>query len=99
MYEREHPSRRSDYNQLKFFPRVKKAVLRHLKARDSSGLALKNLSEREETFLDAIDEIPQEDTSAIHRAQARAMPDEQEAEMSLPFIGYTYKAFNAFQGN
>ncbi|OJJ74790.1 hypothetical protein ASPBRDRAFT_27785 [Aspergillus brasiliensis CBS 101740] len=46
-----------------------------------------------------IDEIPQEDTSAIHRAQARAMPDEQEAEMSLPFIGYTYKAFNAFQGN
>ncbi|PWY80597.1 serine/threonine-protein kinase cot-1 [Aspergillus heteromorphus CBS 117.55] len=46
-----------------------------------------------------IDEIPQEDTSAIHRAQARAMPDEQEAEMSLPFIGYTYKAFNAFQAN
>ncbi|KAJ5631261.1 uncharacterized protein N7484_011361 [Penicillium longicatenatum] len=44
-----------------------------------------------------IDEIPQEDTSAIHRAQARAMPDSQEAEMSLPFIGYTYKAFNAFQ--
>ncbi|KAF4169612.1 hypothetical protein CNMCM6936_007595 [Aspergillus lentulus] len=46
-----------------------------------------------------IDEIPQEDTSAIHRAQARAMPEEQEAEMSLPFIGYTYKAFNAFQAN
>ncbi|RDW65880.1 serine/threonine protein kinase CBK1 [Aspergillus mulundensis] len=46
-----------------------------------------------------IDEIPQEDTSAIHRAQARAMPDEQNAEMSLPFIGYTYKAFNAFQAS
>ncbi|CRG84830.1 protein-serine/threonine kinase [Talaromyces islandicus] len=46
-----------------------------------------------------IDEIPQEDTSAAHRAQVRAMPDEQEAEMSLPFIGYTYKAFNAFQAN
>lgn len=46
-----------------------------------------------------IDEIPQEDTSAAHRAQARAMPEEQEAEMSLPFIGYTYKAFNAFQAN
>ncbi|KAL1952686.1 hypothetical protein VTO42DRAFT_4449 [Malbranchea cinnamomea] len=46
-----------------------------------------------------IDEIPQEDTSAQYRAQARAMPEEQEAEMSLPFIGYTYKAFNAFQGN
>ena len=46
-----------------------------------------------------IDEIPQEDTSAAHRAQVRAMPEEQEAEMSLPFIGYTYKAFNAFQAN
>jgi hypothetical protein len=34
-----------------------------------------------------IDEIPQEDTSAIHRAQARAMPDSQEAEMSLPGPG------------
>jgi protein-serine/threonine kinase len=31
------------------------------------------------------------------QTQARAMPDSQEAEMSLPFIGYTYKAFNAFQ--
>lgn len=46
-----------------------------------------------------IDEIPQEDTSATHRSLARNMPEEQEAEMSLPFIGYTYKAFNAFQGN
>lgn len=44
-----------------------------------------------------IDEISQEDNSVALRAQARAMPDEQEAEMSLPFIGYTYKAFNAFQ--
>ncbi|PGG96782.1 AGC/NDR/NDR protein kinase [Polytolypa hystricis UAMH7299] len=46
-----------------------------------------------------IDEIPQEDNSAQLRAQARAMPEDQEAEMSLPFIGYTYKAFNAFQAN
>ncbi|KAM5442098.1 Serine/threonine-protein kinase [Microsporum ferrugineum] len=46
-----------------------------------------------------IDEIPQEDNSALLRAQARAMPEEQEAEMSLPFIGYTYKAFNAFQSS
>lgn len=45
-----------------------------------------------------VDEIPQEDSSAQARAQARAMPDDQEAEMSLPFIGYTYKAFTAFQG-
>jgi protein-serine/threonine kinase len=46
-----------------------------------------------------IDEIPQEDNSAAHRAQAKAVPSEQDAEMSLPFIGYTYKAFNAFQGS
>ncbi|KAL2215789.1 serine/threonine-protein kinase cot-1 [Thermoascus aurantiacus ATCC 26904] len=46
-----------------------------------------------------VDEIPQEDNSAALRAQAKAMPEEQEAEMSLPFIGYTYKAFNAFQGS
>ena len=44
-----------------------------------------------------IDEIPQEDNSAAMRAQASTVPDEQAAEMSLPFIGYTYKAFNAFQ--
>lgn len=46
-----------------------------------------------------IDEIPQEDNSATHRAQAKAVPHDQDAEMSLPFIGYTYKAFNAFQGS
>ncbi|OJD25510.1 AGC/NDR/NDR protein kinase [Blastomyces percursus] len=46
-----------------------------------------------------IDEIPQEDNSAQLRAQARAMPEDQEAEMSLPFIGYTFKAFNAFQAS
>jgi protein-serine/threonine kinase len=44
-----------------------------------------------------IEEISQEDTSAQHRAQAKAMSEEHQAEMSLPFIGYTYKAFNAFQ--
>jgi len=46
-----------------------------------------------------IDEIPQEDNTAIHRAQARQVLPEQDAEMSLPFIGYTYKAFNAFQNS
>ena len=46
-----------------------------------------------------IDEIPQEDNSAALRAQAKQVPAEQDAEMSLPFIGYTYKAFNAFQGS
>ncbi|RMZ86626.1 hypothetical protein DV736_g6149, partial [Chaetothyriales sp. CBS 134916] len=44
-----------------------------------------------------IDEIPQEDNSALHRAHARAAAADQDAELSLPFIGYTYKAFNAFQ--
>lgn len=44
-----------------------------------------------------IDEISQEDNSAAHRAQAKQVAPEQDAEMSLPFIGYTYKAFNAFQ--
>ena len=46
-----------------------------------------------------IDEIPQEDNSALHRAQAKQVAPEQDAEMSLPFIGYTYKAFNAFQNS
>jgi len=46
-----------------------------------------------------IEEIPQEDHSAAHRQQAKNVPDDQAAEMSLPFIGYTYKAFNAFQGS
>lgn len=46
-----------------------------------------------------IDEIPQEDNSAMHRAHAKQVLPEQDAEMSLPFIGYTYKAFNAFQNS
>ncbi|KIW52175.1 hypothetical protein PV05_07836 [Exophiala xenobiotica] len=46
-----------------------------------------------------IDEIPQEDNTAMHRAHAKQVLPEQDAEMSLPFIGYTYKAFNAFQNS
>ncbi|KIX94365.1 uncharacterized protein Z520_09751 [Fonsecaea multimorphosa CBS 102226] len=46
-----------------------------------------------------IDEIPQEDNSAMHRAHAKQISPEQDAEMSLPFIGYTYKAFTAFQNS
>ncbi|GAM83548.1 hypothetical protein ANO11243_015360 [Dothideomycetidae sp. 11243] len=45
-----------------------------------------------------IDEIPQTDNSAALRAQNEAMGGE-EATMSLPFIGYTYKRFDAFRGN
>jgi protein-serine/threonine kinase len=46
-----------------------------------------------------IDEIPQEDNTAAHLRQAKTVLPEQDAEMSLPFIGYTYKAFNAFQSS
>jgi protein-serine/threonine kinase len=35
----------------------------------------------------------------MHRAQAKQVSAEQDADMSLPFIGYTYKAFNAFQNS
>jgi len=44
-----------------------------------------------------IEDIPQEDTSDQVRAR-----DEQNgdmAEMSLPFIGYTFRRFDAFRGH
>ncbi|KAF1956224.1 kinase-like protein [Byssothecium circinans] len=44
------------------------------------------------------DEIDQNDTSAALRAQT-AQSGEDEAAMSLPFIGYTFKRFGAFRGN
>ena len=46
-----------------------------------------------------IDEIDQNDTSAALRAQTAQQGDDIAAEMSLPFIGYTYKRFDAFRGN
>lgn len=46
-----------------------------------------------------IDEIPQTDTSAQLRAQTEASGQNEEASMSLPFIGYTYKRFDAFRGS
>ncbi|QDS74215.1 Cobalt uptake protein cot1 [Venturia effusa] len=46
-----------------------------------------------------IDEIPQTDMSAALRAQTAAQGDELSTEMSLPFIGYTYKRFDAFRGS
>ena len=45
-----------------------------------------------------IDDIDQADHSAAHRAQTGLLGEEYEAEMSLPFIGYTYKRFDAFRG-
>ncbi len=46
-----------------------------------------------------IDEIDQSDHSAALRAQTQIAGEEHEAEMSLPFIGYTYKRFDAFRGS
>lgn len=45
------------------------------------------------------DEIDQNDHSAMYRAQIDALGDEHVAEMNLPFIGYTYKRFDAFRGS
>ncbi|KAF2274569.1 serine/threonine-protein kinase cot-1 [Westerdykella ornata] len=46
-----------------------------------------------------VDEIDQNDNSAALRAQTAQAGDELAAEMSLPFIGYTYKRFDAFRGS
>jgi protein-serine/threonine kinase len=49
-----------------------------------------------------IDEIPQVDNSAALRReteQALASGAGDESTMSLPFIGYTYKRFDAFRGS
>ena len=47
-----------------------------------------------------IDEIPQVDNSAQLRAQTEAelAGGGEESTLSLPFIGYTYKRFDAFRG-
>ncbi|KAK3203871.1 hypothetical protein GRF29_106g886782 [Pseudopithomyces chartarum] len=45
-----------------------------------------------------IDEIDQNDTSAALRAQTAQAGDDAAAEMNLPFIGYTYKRFDAYRG-
>jgi protein-serine/threonine kinase len=44
-----------------------------------------------------IDEIDQHDTSAAYRAQAE-QAGQDEYQTSLPFIGYTYKRFDAYRG-
>lgn len=40
-----------------------------------------------------IDDINQNDDSAVIRAQAESLDDQQSADMALPFIGYTFKRF------
>ena len=44
------------------------------------------------------DEIDQSDHSSAHRAAVDALGEENEAELNLPFIGYTFKRFDAFRG-
>lgn len=46
-----------------------------------------------------IDEIPQVDNSAALRAQTEASMGNDDSTLSLPFIGYTYKRFDAFRGS
>jgi len=46
-----------------------------------------------------IDEIPQIDNSAQLRAQTEASMGNDDTTLSLPFIGYTYKRFDAFKGS
>ncbi|KAI4164686.1 MAG: hypothetical protein LQ342_001661 [Letrouitia transgressa] len=45
------------------------------------------------------DEIDQTDHSSAYRAQVDSLGEEHVAEMNLPFIGYTYKRFDAFRGS
>ncbi|KAF2085191.1 serine/threonine-protein kinase cot-1 [Saccharata proteae CBS 121410] len=57
------------------------------------------LSSNVDTQYFPIDEIDQHDNSAALRAQTATQGEDLAAEMSLPFIGYTYKRFDAFKGS
>lgn len=47
-----------------------------------------------------VDEIPQQDTTAQIRARDEAAnAGEAAAENTLPFIGYTFRRFDAFRGS
>lgn len=54
-----------------------------------------HLSSATDTQYFPTDDISQEDHSAAIRA--RDAPYEDVAEMNLPFVGYTYKRFDAFR--
>lgn len=61
---------------------------------------LPQLSSNVDTTYFPTNEIDQSDTTAQTRAQVEAMRNEHSdvsAEMSLPFIGYTYKRFDAMR--
>lgn len=57
------------------------------------------LSSSVDTQYFPIDEIPQVDTSAQMRAQTEASGQSDDPNLSLPFIGYTFKRFDAFRNN
>jgi protein-serine/threonine kinase len=56
------------------------------------------LSSNVDTAYFPTDEIDQTDNAAALRAQTQQAADENTAEMNLPFVGYTYKRFDAFRG-
>ena len=60
---------------------------------------LPTLSSNVDTQYFPTDEIDQTDTTAQTRAQVETMSSQSDvsAEMSLPFIGYTYKRFDAMR--
>ena len=63
---------------------------------------LPQLTSNVDTTYFPIGEIDQSDTSSQTRAQVEAMRSEHadvSAEMNLPFIGYTYKRFDAMRAN
>jgi protein-serine/threonine kinase len=81
---REHP----------FFNRVNWSQLRSIRAPFEP-----RLTSNVDVSYFPTDEIDQSDHSAAYRAQIEALGEEHVAEMNLPFIGYTYKRFDAFRGS
>ncbi len=76
-----------------FFTGVIWEQLRYIKAP-----FLPQLSSNVDTTYFPINEIDQNDHSRAHHKEVDAMSEEHSAEMSLPFIGYTYKRFDAMRG-
>ncbi|KAF2638008.1 kinase-like protein [Massarina eburnea CBS 473.64] len=82
----------SEIRQHPFFRGVQWDQLRRIRAPFEP-----KLSSNIDTQYFPTDEIDQNDTSAALRAQTAAQSGEDDAAMSLPFIGYTYKRFDAFR--
>jgi protein-serine/threonine kinase len=82
----------SELKQHPFFRGVDWNALRRIRAPFEPKLA-----SNVDTQYFPIDEIDQNDTSGAHRALA-AQAGEDDYSTSLPFIGYTYKRFDAYRG-